>query len=56
MRALTSLYKDMTPGQLAIMAVNASMSGDDETPKTILSYVPKKTYLCTDASQIHRPR
>ena len=25
------------------------MSGDDETPKTILTYVPKKTYLCTDA-------
>ena len=49
MRSITTLYKEMTPSQLAIVSVNASLNGDDETPKAILGYVPKRTYSCTDA-------
>lgn len=48
MSAMQRIYKDMTPNQLAIVSVNATLDGDDETPREILAYVPRKTYSQPD--------
>lgn len=48
--SIRRLYKDMTPRQLAVVAVNAELAGDYDTPKEILAHIPRKTYAMSDAA------
>lgn len=46
---LQRIYKDMSPSQLAVLAVNFDLTGDHESSRALLAHVPKKQYLATDS-------